>query len=152
MASSFEFNKRTAMSLFIILVFGFSMVGYAFIQNRGPVLNRPENPLDKTYSLNRTLTSGEKVYILRTGRMLIENLYNDTRGQIPELTSFASKHPNYVFVVQTPVNETDIQFRLIGTGGDIKELDPANITESYLFDLLCEFGIRRPVQCTLREM
>jgi hypothetical protein len=156
MARKIRINKRTAASIFIAAIMVFSMVGYAALQAvRSYSPPQAQNPLDEVYSVNRTLTAPEKVYIMRTGRMLIENIYDSTGGEIPELVGFAAKHPTYVFVEQGAINETaneTAQLKLIGRGGDIKDLDPSNITEEHLFDLLCEFGLRRPVECTLREM
>ncbi len=158
----FPVSGKTLMSLFIAAIMLFSMLGYAVMQAVGPKTTVPENPLDKTYFVNRALSPAERVYIVRMGRMLIENFYNvsdPSGGEIAALTEFAAKYPVYVFVEQAPVNESvnatgpaAPQLKVIGRAGDIRELDPSNITEESLFDLLCEFGLRVPVECTLREM
>lgn len=149
----FSISKRMVTSIFIVAVMVFSTVAYAAIQAIGPTFAVPQNPLDTTYFVNRTLTAPEKVYILRTGRMLIENLYNESGGEIKELQDFVAKHPSYVFLEQAQISENEtVELKVIGIEGKIKGLDPSNITESSLFDLLCEFGMRKPIECTLREM
>jgi len=152
-----HFSSKTAISLFIGFIMVASTAGYAVMQSAGSSQEVKKNPLDEAYSVNRVLSVSEKVYILqRTGRMLIENLYNESGGELPELTDFASKNVAYVFVEQAMINASDeggeTGLRFIGMNGGIQELDAANLSSDRLFDLVCEFGVRRPVECTLRGM
>ncbi|MFH1294950.1 MAG: hypothetical protein ABIH90_03365 [Candidatus Aenigmatarchaeota archaeon] len=147
-----EFNKKTVMSLFIIIVFGFSMASYAFLQKDNNIFKPPENPLATNHSIDRLLEASDKIYILNTGRTLIENLYNETDGKpLQILENFASKNPRFVFVEQALINGS-AELKMIGAGGDIVPLEESNLTEETLFELLCEHGITVPLECTLREM
>jgi len=150
-------SSKTAISLFIGFIMIVSTAGFAVMQSAGTNQPAPSNPLDETFQINRTLTPAEKVYILRTGRMILENIYNESGDELPQLADFASKHATYVFVEQSMVNASEEGspepgLRAIGSGGSIRDLDATNVTEDALADLICDFGIARPVECTLRGM
>jgi len=137
------------------IVLGFimisSLVGFAgiymFVGDRG---NDNQNNIDLIS--NRLLTPDEKLLLLRNGFVIIENIYDenctDCLERNVDLEAFARKFQGFVAIEHVMTNQTLPVFQMIGSNGDIVEL---NSTDSeYLTDIFCEISIRQPEECLLR--
>lgn len=145
-------DKKVWLSLFIVISFALSMAAYPLMQSSNSDNSQPDNPLLTNYSIGRQLDSNERIFILRTGRSLLENFYNSTDGEYSQaLEDFGLQHRNNVFVVQAPVNGS-ADLKMVGTGGNIYPLHESNLTAENLFAMLCQYGVTRPLECTLAEM
>jgi len=151
--------KERAMAIFIGLIMVLSTVGFAV--NRSSIFSaeqNQENPLSKTYVINRSLASDEKIYVLRTGRVIIENFYTENCSVCEKnkevMESFAEKFKDYVLLENVLNNET-ISIKMIGRGGEIEKFENAsalNLTEDMLMEKFCDIALLQPRECLLREI
>lgn len=145
-----EFNKQTGMGLFVAFIMIFAMVGYAFYFQGD---DNTQNTVQIPHIVNRTLIPEEKTYVLRTGRVLIEDLYSpdsqESMDKKASLEAFAEQNQQYVVLetIEVPANETKIQ--AIGANGDITPLD--NFTQADLMERFCLIAILQPKACLLEE-
>lgn len=145
-----EFNKQTAMGLFIAFIMIFAMVGYAFyFTGDDGERNIPQIP----HIVNRSLTPEERPFILGTGRVLIEDFYSpDSIESIEKkmmLEAFAEELKDFMVLetVEVPANETKIW--MIGRGGDVTDI--GNITQKDFMTTFCMNAILQPKACLLEE-
>ncbi len=146
-----ELNKQTAMGLFIAFIMLFAMIGYAFyFQGDEGGGNIPQIP----HIVNRSLAPEEKILVLRTGRVLIEDFYSPESPESLEkkamLEGFADRLKDFLVLeeVEVPANETKIW--LIGRAGDV--VDISNITQNNFMTEFCLNAILQPKECLLEEM
>ena len=155
--------KERAMAIFIGLVMVLSAAGFAAISasHIGP---QQQQTSQIPTILNRTLTQEEKVTILRTGRVLIEDLYypdcSECLANNRILEAFANRFRQFIVlekVAVMPGNETNatggyIKLQMIGSGGEIQDLEGQNITEENLLNVFCDIAIAQPTECLLMEI
>lgn len=148
--------KERVAALFIGLIMILSIAGFAISsivvrtdnnQQQGPTID---------YVTRRPLTQEEKVFVLRTGRTLIESIYKPECVECMQinslLESFASQFQQYVvFEVYAIGNVTDTTqevLQIIGSGGSIKNLEK-NLTSETLLNTFCEVAVTKPKECFL---
>jgi hypothetical protein len=147
-----EFNKQTAMGLFIVFIMVFAMLGYAFMSTggEGGEGNIPQIP----NIVNGSLEPEEKILVLRTGRVLIEDFYSPDSPESLEkkamLEGFADRLKDFLVLelVEVPLNETKIW--MIGRGGDV--VDISNITQKNFMTEFCLNAILQPRECLLKDI
>lgn len=147
-----EFNKQTAMGLFIAFIMIFALIGYAFMSagGEGGEGNIPQIP----NIVNGSLEPEEKILVLRTGRVLIEDFYSPDSPESLEkkamLEGFADRLKDFLVLelVEVPLNETKIW--MIGRAGDV--VDIGNITQGDFMDVFCLNAILQPRECLLKDI
>jgi hypothetical protein len=128
------------------------MVGYAatFMGREGDGGNVPQIP----HIVNGSLEPEEKILVLRTGRVLVEDFYSPDSPESLEkkalLEAFAENLKDYMVLelVEVPANETRIW--LIGRSGDV--VDIGNVTQGDFMDVFCLNAILQPKECLLGEI
>ena len=143
--------KERLMAIFIGLIMVFSIAGFAFnsvVHYQGPSV--PEIPTVVTKKLNPQ----EILMVLRSGRVLIENVYTENCSECLErnavLESFAHQFDGFVVLENVKGNKTVLQ--MIGRNGEIRDLTSKKINQSYLMDVFCDMAIAQPKECLLREI
>jgi len=143
-----ELMKERFAAIFIGSVMVLSVAGWALMQiapqDTGPEFSVPT-------IVTRELSSDEIVYVLQTGRVLIENFYTTNCTQCLEdmgvLESFAGQYDGFVVLEEVEANYTKLE--MIGMGGQIVELEHGNITFNGLLDIFCKIAIAQPPECLL---
>ncbi len=141
-----------AMAIFIGLIMVFSMVGFAATSI---LTDTGGQTLDIPSLLKGRIDKDSKIYVLRTGRVLIEHYYSGACQECPGinsmLESFSGKFPEYVVVAMEQVPENETLFQAIGSGGRITELD-YNMTQESLLDTFCSISFKMPRECLLGDV
>jgi len=147
-----EFNKQTAMGLFIAFIMIFALIGYAFMSAGG---NQGEGNIPQIPNIvNGSLEPEEKILVLRTGRVLIEDFYSPESPESLEkkamLEGFADRLKDFLVLelVEVPLNETKIW--MIGRAGDV--VDIGNITQGDFMTQFCLNAILQPKECLLKDI
>ena len=142
-----------AMAIFIGLIMVFSMVGFAATSiftdtGEGQTIVIPS-------VLKSRIDKDNKIYVLRSGKVLIEHYYPEGCGNCLEMNSmlemFAKQFPGYVVVAMQKVPSNETLFQAIGSAGRITELD-YNLTQDGLMDIFCEITFSMPKECLLGSM
>jgi|YelNatPaOPRAMG01_1025707.scaffolds.fasta_scaffold213689_1 hypothetical protein len=146
--------KQRLMALFIGFVMLGSMLGFAMIYTRpgGKEVVLP-------FVINRTLTTEERLSVLRSGRVLIEYFYNRSCLACEEKVEMYKKFVNldqfkgYAVLSYSPLEanqseEIDIMFNLDGTQIELKDVK----TLDELKKKFCEVAIIKPNVCVLEEL
>lgn len=154
-------HKEQVAAIVIGLIFVVSMVGFAFTSmSRFPQQQSPGISIPNI--VNRELTREEKIYILQTGRVLIEDFYVSgcSRCEIDRATleAFAQEFKEFVVLEEVEVyanatNETTyVKLQMIGRTGLIEDLRDMEITQENLTDIFCDIALVQPRECLLREI
>jgi len=145
-----EIGSRAFAILIGLLMVG-STAGYAFMNvtpAQGPTA--PEIPT----IVDRSLSIEEQVFVLRTGRVLIENFYAENCTYCPDrtifLNSFVSGLEGYVVLENVMDNETRLD--MIGVNGKIITIENETLGQESLMDVFCEIAIKQPRICLLMEL
>jgi len=132
-----------------VLMLG-SVAGFALMNvYQAPPQNEIPSIIDKP------LSPQDRVYILRTGKVLIEYLYPEGCIDCSEKTalyqSFVNNFKNYAVLelVEVPSNET--ADRIIGNYGDTIELGNVTTGEG-LMTTFCSIAIIQPKECLIMEI
>jgi hypothetical protein len=132
-----------------ILMIG-STAGYAFLNvtpGQGPVV--PAIPT----IVDRPLSTEEQVFVLRTGRVLVENFYSENCTYCPErtitLNSFVSGLDGYVVLENVLANVTKLE--MIGVNGKIVPIENQTLTQDGLTDVFCSIAMKQPRMCLLMD-
>ncbi len=142
-------TKERIAAIFLGLIMVTSLAGFAAMN-----IITPESG---TYQrippvVDRELTPEEKIFVLRTGRVLLEGYFSENCTECAEVImlgeTFANGFSDYFVFEKIRGNETRLQ--IIGQEGEIRELE-TNITEDGLLDVFCEIAILQPKECLLRE-
>jgi len=144
--------KERWMAIFIGLIMVLSAAGFALnsAMNQGssqtPGLSIPT-------IVTRQLTSEETVYVLQSGRVLIEFLYSpnctECAEKAPALEAFANRMSEFVVLAEAPANETSLQ--IIGSGGKIEDMWNMSLSDRNLMDTFCGIAIAQPPECLMPE-
>jgi len=144
------FKERLFAIVIGILMIG-SAAGYAFMS---ALPKNSESVASIPTIVKRPLSIEEQVFILRSGRVLIENFYQENCSSCLErnslLESFAKRLEGYVVLESVVANETKLD--MIGVNGRIVNIDKNNLTEDYLLDVFCDIAGKIPKSCLLREI
>jgi hypothetical protein len=123
---------------------GFALMSMAPPQDTGPQFSVPAIV---TYELS----SDEIIYVLQTGRVLIEYFYTlnstDYIDELPLLESFANQFSGFVVLEEVSSNST--RFEMIGLGGQIFDMNDIVLTPNNLLDTFCDMAIAQPAECLL---
>lgn len=143
-------TKERAAAIFLGLIMIMSLAGFAAMNISFPTT---EDTQGIPSVVDREMTPEEKIFVLRTGRVLMESFYSENCTECSELNilgeTFANGFPEYFVFEKVKGNETRVQ--IIGQGGEIRELG-TNLTEDELFDVFCDIAILQPKECLLREL
>jgi len=138
-------EKERAMAIVIGLIMISSLLGYAL---NSSVINQEPPKMNIPTIVDRELSPQEVVYILRTGRVIIENFYpencSDCLNRNTMLENFAERYSDYVVLVEVPGNLT--RFQIIGSGGKITKLNET-IDQKELMKIFCQVAIGLPKEC-----
>jgi hypothetical protein len=144
--------KERIMAIFIGLVMVLSVAGFAFNSaiNQNPDQNQGFNiPVIVT----RQLTAEETVYVLQSGRVLIEFLYSENCTECPDkivtLEGFAQRMNEFVVLEEAKGNETSLH--IIGAGGKIENIWNMTLSEQNLMSTFCDIAIAQPPECLMPE-
>jgi len=143
-------TKERAAAIFIGLIMVMSLAGFAAMN---VVIPAGDGGQTMPSVVDRELSPEEKIFVLRTGRVLLENYYAENCTGCVEFNVmaevFVSRFPDYMIFEKVKGNETKLQ--MIGQGGEIRELEHP-VTEDELFGVFCELAILQPKECLLREL
>ena len=143
-------TKKTLASLIIILIFGMSSIAYVIstIDSSGQ---------QQAQTLNSTVVEGRisddlvSSYIQNTPVTFMMFYYSqkgdlyDYVAQLPDLMSYGGQ-PQLV-VARIPSNETQVQ--ILNHNG---EVDVTDLTQSGIYDALCQNLLYTPVDCLLQNL
>ncbi len=129
----------------VMSVAGFALNSASFSQ---------EAPQEEIPSVIREpLDTSQQVYILRTGRVLIEHYYTanctDCLEKNAQLEAFAAQLSGYVVINEVLGNESRLD--MIGAQGKITSLEGHGLTYDELIDTFCDNAIAQPRICIIRE-
>jgi hypothetical protein len=141
------------MAIVIGLIMIFSMLGFAATS----IVVNPTG--QQTVEIQPVVRSGldkdMKIFILRTGRVLIEHFYPAGCQECMEMNAmlevFASQFSGFVVAELVEVPENETMFQAIGSAGRITELS-YNMTQQDLMGIFCGIAIKQPRECLLGEM
>jgi len=134
-------------SLVVLIIMVLSAVAFAlssaqYNQNT-PVVQIPS-------IIDYELSPQEQIQILTTGRVIIENLYDQNCTNCTErniiLNGFATKMKDFVVLENVAGNET--RLGIIGNGGRIVPME-SNLTEESLLRTFCANAIAQPKECIM---
>ncbi|MCK4714088.1 MAG: hypothetical protein KAT35_00815 [Candidatus Aenigmarchaeota archaeon] len=144
-------TMKPAAAIFIIVIMVLSVAGFAL--NSGSFQNEPD-VLDIPTVVREPLSTQDQVYILRTGRVLIEHFYTedctDCFEKNAQLEEFAARLDGYVVVNEVMGNES--RLGMIGMGGKIVDISNTNLDYEGLIDTFCGIAIAQPRVCILRDI
>ena len=138
------------MAIFIGLIMIGSVAGFAMISSTPPGPQVPEIP----NIIKRQLTTDETLFILRSGRVLIEDFYTidceDCLEKNVVLESFANRFKDFVVLEEVVVNQTNqTMLKMIGAGGAIVNLENKTIIEKNLLEVFCGIAMAQPIECLI---
>lgn len=139
------------MAIFIGLIMIVSVAGFALINTTIPT--GPEAPQIPNI-VKRQLTTDETLFILRSGRVLIEDFYTvdceDCLEKNVVLESFANRFKDFVVLEEVVVNQTNqSMLKMIGAGGAIVNLENKTIIEKNLLEVFCGIAMAQPIECLI---
>lgn len=147
--------KERVAAIFIGLIMIFSVAGFALTQSL--TRENQDSGVDIQNIVTKPLTSDERLFVLKSGRVLIENHYILHCSECLEnnmvLEVFVQKFPGFVVLESVVVNETnETKFQMISGTGEIRDLKNVSITEDILTYIFCEISLMQPRECLLREI
>ncbi len=138
------------MAIFIGVIMLGSVAGFALIQTMPAGPQSPEIP----NIIKRQLTTDETLFILGSGKVLIEDFYtidcDDCFEKNVVLESFANRFKDFVVLEEVVVNQTNqTMLKMIGSGGTIVDLENKTIDEENLLEVFCDIAIAQPIECLI---
>jgi thiol-disulfide isomerase/thioredoxin len=144
-------TMKPAAAIFILVIMVLSVAGFAL--NSANFQKEPEG-IDIPAVVREPLSTQDQVYILRTGRVLIEHFYTDGCEDCFEknaqLEEFAARLDGYVVVNEVAGNESRLD--MIGMGGKIVDISNTSLDYEGLIDTFCGIAIAQPRACILRDI
>jgi hypothetical protein len=147
-----KLTRNGVFTIFVGLIMVTSTIGYALLYTvNGSGGTAPK--IEDVYT--KPLTSAEKIYILKSGRVLIEYFYNGTPEDIEKnrlYEGFAGQFKGFVVLESFEVaQENQTKDEMINPQGDITPL--YNVTTSQgIMDVFCAQSIIQPRECLLRGL
>ena len=140
------------MAIFIGVIMLGSVIGFALMSTINPQQEAPEIPS----IINNELSTDEVIYILKSGRVLIENFYTpDCVGCLNkkiELESFVNRFNGFTVLENVVVNQTnETRLQMIGIGGTILKLENTTINQNNLLEKFCSVAMSQPIECLLGD-
>jgi hypothetical protein len=143
-------TMKPAAAILILVIMVLSAVGFAL--NSATFQQEPPQPEIPTV-IREPLSPEQQVFILRSGRVLIEHFYSDgcieCLDKNSQLEDFASRLEGYVVVNEVVGNESRLD--MIGAGGKIVSLENESLNYASMIDKFCDIAIAQPRACILRE-
>jgi hypothetical protein len=138
-----------------------SVAGFA-IMGLGRFAGNQETEIP--YVVNKVLDNSQLSGILRTGRIVIRNIYE--QGCIECITNsndleiFTNTFKGYIVLESVSVNPENytvdedgyVKFEMISPTGDIVDLKEYDLDQETLADIFCEISVMQPQECLLREV
>jgi len=144
--------RERAIAIFIGSIMILSAAGFALNsainqgQDQNPGYNIPT-------IVTRQLTPEESIYVLQSGKVLIEFLYSENctecQEKIANLEGFAQRMSEFAVLEEVKGNETSIQ--MIGIGGKIVDMTNQTLSDQNLMGTFCEIAIAQPAECLMGE-
>lgn len=137
--------------LMISSVAGFAVTGLRFT---GDATQKEELQIPPVSE--RAFTSQEVALLLRTGAVIVESVYAKDCAECAlkdaSLRTFVNKYSRYAVLssVQTEQGDGFEKFRMIGSSGQILNIDQENVTQEGLLTTFCDFSLVKPKECLLR--
>jgi len=152
-----EKNKQRIMATVLGLVMLFSIAGFAGLQllGRAPTDQNTYDFSNVTRIIHRQLEPNEVLYVLQSGRVLIQYEYTsgcaDCLDTVSLLESLANSFPSHIVLEEVTNDEIeDVSLKMTGGGGSIVELK--DVSEETLLDTFCNIAAVKPRECLLREL
>lgn len=152
-------NKSKVMALIIGVLMigsvagfaGLSLVGRSSYSQQTITANTDTGPSVPNI-VYRELDSTEILYVLQTGRVLMQYIYEEGCVECLDdkqiLENVANQLPN--FIVLQAITGEETSFTLIGINGAIVDYQD-DITEDGVIDTFCNIAPVRPQECLLRS-
>ncbi len=141
-------TMKPAAAIFILVIMVLSVAGFAL--NSANFQKGPDD-IDIPTVIREPISTQDQVYILRTGRVLIEHFYTgectDCFEKNAQLEEFAARLDGYVVVNEVEGNETRLD--MIGIGGRIVDISNMSLDYDILIGEFCEIAIAQPRACIL---
>lgn len=140
------------MAIFIGVIMLGSVIGFALMSTINPQQEAPEIPS----IINNELSTDEVIYILRSGKVLIENFYTsdcvECLDKKIELESFVNRFKDFTVLENVVVNQTnETRLQMIGIGGTILKLENTTINQNNLLEKFCSVAMSQPIECLLKD-
>lgn len=140
------------MAIFIGVIMLGSVIGFALMSTINPQQEAPEIP----NIINNELSTDEVIYILKSGKVLIENFYTsncvECLDKKIELESFVNRFKDFTVLENVVVNQTnETRLQMIGIGGTILKLENTTINQNNLLEKFCSVAMSQPIECLLED-
>lgn len=140
------------MAIFIGVIMLGSVIGFALMSTINPQQEAPEIPS----IINNELSTDEVIYILKSGKVLIENFYTsdcvECLDKKIELESFVNRFKDFTVLENVVVNQTnETRLQMIGIGGTILKLENTTINQNNLLENFCSVAMSQPIECLLED-
>jgi len=142
----------------------FSVVGYAFI-GMGRFGGSGEQQVQVPSVMNEYLSAEQVVSVLRTGRVLIRNVYTsdctECMANDAVLEIFVNSFEGFAILEEVmiePDNHTlvddmgYVKFEMVSPTGEIQDLREVGLTQENLTEAFCEISAVKPRACLLSEI
>jgi hypothetical protein len=147
--------KERFMAIFIGVIMVGSIAGFAIANLDMFSGGNKQNP-QLTPIMNRSLTTEERIFVLRAGRVLVENLYSlnctDCTERNSAILSFADKFKDSLVLEQAAVEYNQTKFQMIGAEGKIRDLQNESLDYDNLLKVFCGIAVVQPRECLLMEI
>ncbi len=144
-------QKERLMAIFIGVTMILSVAGFSLSRTR---FTSPDQKMDIPYFIDKRLTNNEIVSILRSGRVVIEDLYEanctSCQAKTEFMKSFLERFKDFVVLEAVEANETSI--KMIGSGGRIKDITDMELNQTSMMDVFCDMAIAQPKECLLQTI
>ncbi len=143
-------TMKPAAAIFILVVMVLSVAGFAM--NSANVQQQPQS-IEIPSIIREPLGVQDQINILRSGKVLIEHYYTenctDCLQKNAQLEEFVNRLEGYVVLNEVLGNESRLD--MIGAGGQIVDIEDANLEYESLIERFCDVAIAQPRACLLRE-
>ena len=141
---------KPAAAIFILVIMLMSVAGFAM--NSSTFQEQPQE-VEIPNVIREPLGTQDQINILRTGRVLIEHFYQDNCTDCLEknvqLEEFVARLEGYAVLNAVQGNESRLD--MIGSGGQITDIEDVNLDYDSLMDIFCGVAIAQPRACLIRE-
>jgi len=156
--------KERMMAIIIGGLMLFSVAGFAFM-GLGRFTDTGNGPVEVPIIMNEYLSGEQVSSILRSGRVLIRDVYTtdctECSSNDAALEIFANSF-NGIVILEEVVIEPDnttvvddkgyVKFEMISPTGEIIELGNKEISQESLTDMFCDISAVQPKECLLRDI
>lgn len=143
-------TMKPAVAIIILVIMVLSAVGFAM---NGADFGQEPQETEIPSVIREPVGPEQQIYILRSGRVLIEHFYQenctDCLEKNAQLESFAGRLEGYVVVNEVVGNESKLD--MIGAGGRITDLEGHALDYESLIETFCNVAIAQPRACIIRD-